>query len=89
MTDTEHIQVECPACGGDIVIDKVFNFGGVNRSGGYVLKCQNCENVFHFDLGQDISLSRVKGGADVLDIYDDSLGNKAEVLKRHGLSSED
>ena len=87
MTDIEHVQVECPACGGDIVIDKVFNFGGVNLSGGYVLKCQNCENVFHFDLGQNISLSRVKGGADVLDIYDDSLGNKAEALKRHGLSS--
>ena len=88
MTDTEHVQVECPACGGDIIIDKVYNVGGVSRYGGYVLKCQNCENIFLFDLGRDISMSRVKGGADVLDIYDDKVGNKAEVLKRHGLSSE-
>lgn len=29
--------------------------------------------------------SRVVSGAKVLDTYDDQLGNKAEVAKRHGL----
>jgi len=59
----------------------------VNDYGGYVLECSKCGHVFHFGLGRYIADSRVLTGAKVLDTYDDDLGNKDDVLKKHGLSA--
>ena len=56
MAGSARVQVECPACAADIVMDDVSNGG---NTGGCVLKCQNCGHIFHFRLDQDVS--NVKG----------------------------
>lgn len=73
-------------CGQQIIIDKIWTPGGVNDTGGYVLKCKGCDGVFAYHLGRDINDSRVASGAEQLDSYDDGVGDKALVLARHGLT---
>jgi hypothetical protein len=87
MTETE-IETFAHDCGNRITIHKIWVPGGVNDYGGYVLKCRKCKGVFHHHLGRDINASKVASGADVLDTYDDDVGNKADVLKKHGLAED-
>ena len=82
---SEEVEITC-GCDNKILIDKVWERGGVNDKGGYVLKCNKCETVFDFPLGKDINSSRVRSGAKLLATYDDEIGDKAAVLKKFGLS---
>jgi predicted Zn finger-like uncharacterized protein len=75
MAKATNVQVECPACAADIAIDDVPLRGSIV---GLVLKCQNCGQVFHFRLDQDLSKATVRG-ADVLGHYDDTLGNRLQL----------
>ncbi len=89
MTDSsQRIIVECPGCAADIVIDRGAAAGDGDDTGGAVLKCAHCDHVFHFQLDRNVGGLRTAGGAELLDVYYDSKGDKADVLKRHGLSAE-
>lgn len=72
-------------CGQTVEISKHWTPGGVNDYGGYVLKCKGCGAVFSVHVGRDIHDSRVVRGAELLDTYDDELGNRAEILAKHGI----
>ena len=80
------ISSECPVCNNAIEIDNRWTPGGVNDYGGYVLQCIACNHVFALHVGRDVNDSRVTGGAKKIDQYDDELGNKEQVLKKHGLA---
>jgi predicted Zn finger-like uncharacterized protein len=88
MTDSSRIIIECPSCAADIVIDRGASTESAKGPGGVVLKCSHCDHVFHFYLEGNVSGARVTGGAELLEVYYDRHGNKADVLKRHGLSAE-
>ncbi len=88
MADSSRIIIECPSCAADIVIDRGASGENAKGPGGVVLKCAHCDHVFHFHLDGDVSGARATGGAELLEIYYDGRGNKADVLKRHGLSAE-
>jgi hypothetical protein len=81
---SEEVEITC-ACGNEILIDKVWEQGGINDKGGYTLRCNKCETVFEFELGKDINSSRVRSGAKLLATYDDEIGNRAAVLKKFGI----
>ena len=81
---SEQVEITCQ-CGNEILIDKIWERGGVNDKGGYVLKCNRCESVFAFRLGKDINSSRVRNGAKLLATYDDEIGDEAAVLKKFGI----
>jgi hypothetical protein len=84
--DSATISLNCPNCDNDIVIDNRWTPGGVNDYGGYILQCTACDHIFSTHIGRDINDSRVTSGAKVVDQYDDEIGNKDEILKRHGLA---
>jgi predicted Zn finger-like uncharacterized protein len=88
MTESLRIFIECPSCAAHIVVDRGAAAEGSSGPGGFVLKCSHCEHIFHFHLETDVSGSRAAGGAELLEFYQDKHGNKAEVLKRHGLSAD-
>jgi predicted Zn finger-like uncharacterized protein len=88
MTDSHRIIIECPSCAADIVIDRAAAAETIGGPGGFVLKCSHCTHVFHFHLEADVSGARAAGGAELLEVYHDRQGNKADVLKRHGLAAE-
>jgi hypothetical protein len=46
----------------------------------------SCDHIFPLHIGRDINDSRVTTGAKVIDQYDDELGNKEQVLKKHGFT---
>jgi hypothetical protein len=81
----EEVQIS-HGCGNVIIIAKIWTPGGVSDYGGYVLRCHKCNMPLEFYLGRDINESRVLVGADILDTYDDEIGDKAGVLAKHGLS---
>lgn len=85
--ETEQVTIT-HGCGQLINIEKNWTAGGVNDRGGYILKCAGCGGVFAFNLGRDISDSRVISGATKIDYWDDEVeGSKEATLKKHGLSS--
>lgn len=88
MTDSNRIIIECPSCAADIVIDRGTSAESGKGPGGVVLKCAHCDHVFHFHVDGHVSGARATGGAELLEVYYDGHGNKADVLKRHGLSAE-
>ena len=87
MLETERstLSTQCPACSQPVQIAQQWTAGGIIDYGGYVLKCSRCGHVYHLRLGRDINDSLVVSGASVVEAYDDDVGNKAEVLSRHGL----
>ena len=87
MTVVEHINVECPECAQDIAIELSRTSGPEHDPGGYVLKCGNCNAIFHFPLDRGVTGSKVLAGAELVDTYRDALGNKDDVFRRHGLAS--
>lgn len=77
-----------PECGQTVIINQRWAVGEMNDYGGYVLECTKCRTKYHYYLGRDINDSAVVSGAKVLDKYDRHLADKAEVLRRYGLSDE-
>ena len=86
MTVNEHISVECPECAQDIAIELSRTSGPEHDPGGHVLKCGNCNAIFHFPLDRGVTGSKVLAGAELVDTYRDALGNKDDVFRRHGLA---
>jgi hypothetical protein len=60
--------------------------GGVNDSGGWVLKCSTCDYVFSVNVKNPDDASSVSSGATILDSWDDEIENQAEILTKHGVS---
>ena len=87
--ETATIHAKCtatPDCVGLFEIEQVWEAGGVNDRGGWVVECAVCSQPNHVRIGRDVNDSRMVSGGKKLDAYDDELGDKGEVLKRHGLS---
>ena len=79
------ISAKCSACNNSIEIDNRWTAGGINDYGGYILQCAKCDHIFALHVGRDINDSLVTTGAKIIDQYDDELGDKEEILKKHGL----
>lgn len=56
----------------------------MNDSGGWVLKCAKCDQVFPLNVKNPDDASSVKSGATILDSWDNEIGNRAEILAAHG-----
>lgn len=87
--DVEHRDevVKCPrpTCQNPIHISVGRWPGGMNDSGGWVLKCAKCDHVFPLNVKNPDDASRVSSGATLLGSWDNELGNRAEVLAAHGV----
>lgn len=53
----------CPKCGNEILIDKVWYPGGCNDYGSFEVECLECHKVFDIFIGRDIDASSVISGA--------------------------
>jgi hypothetical protein len=86
MPDSATVVGECPDCRNEVEVTQVWEPGGVNDYGGFILECAKCRQRFPFHVGRDIDMSSVAKGARVLDKYDDGIvGDREEALKRHGI----
>ena len=86
MPDSATVIGECPHCGNEVEISQVWEPGGVNGFGGFILECAKCRQRFAFHVGRDIDMSSVADGARTVDTYDDGIeGSREEALKRHGI----
>lgn len=61
--------------------------GGINDSGGWVLKCLKCDHVFPLNVRNPDDASEVESGATILGSWDDELGDREEVLAAHGAAA--
>lgn len=77
--------VKCPrlTCQSPIHISVGRWPGGINDSGGWVLKCDKCDYIFPVDVKNPDDASRVCSGASILDSWDNELESRAEVLAAH------
>jgi len=73
------------ACHSHVVVEQNWIPPEVNDSGGYILKCDVCECVFHLHIDKGILSSRVISGAKVLELYDDEVERGDAVLARYGI----
>lgn len=79
--------VKCPkaTCQNPIRISVGRWPGGINDSGGWVLKCAKCDHIFPLDVKNPDDASSVDSGAMILDSWDNDLGNRTKVLEAHGV----
>lgn len=84
---TRHTTTEdaCTKCGNPISIDASYEAGGCNDYGGVIVECGKCKAKNHVYVGRDIDTASITKGGRIIDTYVEDLGNKSEVLKRHGL----
>lgn len=88
MTETATQINRCAQCSAEIIIDCVWEPGGMNDYGGFIVQCQACDAVQEIDVGRDVYMSRVRRGAQLLDRYDrDVDGARERKRKKHGLDS--
>jgi len=82
--------VKCPrsTCQNPIHISVGRWPGGLNDSGGWVLKCATCDHVFPINVKNPDDASSVNSGATIIDSWDNELENRAEVLAAHGVIDE-
>ena len=80
----EVVKCPRPTCQNPIHISVGRWPGGVNDSGGWVLKCAKCDYVFPVNVKNPDDASKVDLGATILGSWDNELGNRAEVLAAHG-----
>lgn len=79
----------CPKCGANINL-RVGRFpGGVNRSGGWLLKCNACATLFPLAVKNPDDASSVLSGANIIDSWDEEIGGRADTLARHGVADTD
>lgn len=53
-----HID-KCSKCRGEILIDCIWEPGGMNDYGGSIIQCEACGTVGDIDIGRDVNVSRV------------------------------
>jgi len=74
---------KCPNCGANINL-KVGRYpGGINDSGGWVLKCNACASLFPLEVKNPNDASSVLSGATIIDRWDDEIDNRAHTLAKH------
>jgi hypothetical protein len=77
---------KCPSCGANIKL-KVGRFpGGINDSGGWVLRCNACDSFFPLNVKNPDDASTVLSGATIIDSWDDEIENRELVLSKHGVA---
>lgn len=81
----EVVKCPSPTCKNPIHISVGRWPGGINDSGGWVLKCANCDHVFPLDVKNPDNASRVKSGATILGSWDNEVGNREELLVAHNI----
>lgn len=77
---------KCPSCGANIKLEVGRFPGGINDSGGWVLKCNSCDSFFPLNVKNPDDASTVLSGATIIDIWDDEIANRALVLSKHGVA---
>jgi ssDNA-binding Zn-finger/Zn-ribbon topoisomerase 1 len=78
--------VKCPNCRANINL-KVGRYpGGVNDSGGWVLRCSVCASVFPLTVKNPDDASSVLSGATIIGSWDDEINNRADILVEHGVA---
>lgn len=77
--------VKCPKCGANINLSVGRFSGGVNDSGGWVLKCNTCSSLFPLDVMNPDDASSIRSGATIIDRWDDEINNRAHILSQHGV----
>jgi len=60
--------------------------GGVNDSGGWVLKCHTCASLIPLAVTNPDDASAVWSGATKIDSWDNAIVNRAHVLAKHGVA---
>lgn len=77
---------KCPSCKANIKL-KVGRWpGGINDTGGWVLKCDTCAALFPLKVKNPDDASSVLSGATVIDSWDDEMDNRAQVLSQHAVA---
>lgn len=80
--------VKCPSCEKPIHISVGRWPGGINDSGGWVLKCAGCDHVFPVNVKNPDDASRVDSGATILATWDDQIeGDRAHTLAAQGITA--
>lgn len=79
---------KCPNCGANINL-KVGRYpGGINDSGGWVLKCNACASLFPLEVKNPDDASSVLSGATIIDSWDDEIDNRAHTLAKYGVADK-
>ncbi|MNK02012.1 hypothetical protein D3C87_198280 [compost metagenome] len=77
---------KCPNCRANINL-KVGRWpGGINDSGGWLLKCSACASLFPLRVKNPEDASSVLSGATIIDSWDDEIDNRAHILAKHGIT---
>ncbi len=79
------LETNCPHCNGPIRISQNWTAGGINDYGGWVLRCQQCTQLFDYRVGRDIEASFVVSGATVVESYIEEF-DENKVRGRHGVN---
>lgn len=77
---------KCPNCAANIHLRVGRYPGGVNDSGGWVLKCDACAWLFPLGVKNPDDASSVRSGATIIDSWDDEINNRAHTLAKHGVA---
>lgn len=76
---------KCPECGANINLSVGRFPGGINDSGGWVLKCNACASLFPLEVKNPDDASSVRSGATIIDSWDDEINNRSHILSKHGV----
>ncbi len=77
--------VKCPICGAKINLSVGRYPGGINDSGGWVLKCDACASLFPLEVKNPDDASSVLSGATIVDSWDDEIDSRTYILAKHGV----
>jgi hypothetical protein len=68
------------------MIERIWEAGGANDYGGWVIQCKSCGKPFDLHIGRDVDFSNIISGGTVLDKYYEDQGDRAEVLERYKIT---
>ncbi|WP_104823103.1 hypothetical protein [Rhizobium sp. NXC24] len=76
----------CESCKCAIVVNCVWEPGGMNDYGGFIVQCRSCNTIQEIYVGRDVNSSSIRSGAILLGRYDRDLeGDRETTRQRHGL----
>lgn len=78
--------VKCPGCGEHISLRIGRYPGGINDSGGWVLRCNACASSFPVEVNNPYDCSSVLSGAIIIDSWDEELNNRSNTLNKCGVA---
>lgn len=77
---------KCPSCRANINLKVGRYSGGINNSGGWLLKCNACASLFPLEVKNPDDASSVFSGATIIDSWDDEIDNRAHILAKYGVT---